>query len=210
MQGKHLTLWGIAVLVLVLALLAACSSEGPAGPEGGQGPPGPAGAQGPPGPEGPPGPGGPEGAQGPAGPAGAQGAAGSTGGPPPGAEYVGSETCGACHTDIYVEVIYSGHAWKLNRVMDGQAPTYPFTEVAEPPEGYTWDDISFVIGGYNWKARFVDMDGYIITGDEEAATQYNFANEIVGTEVQRITQSGNFASCGDHDYRDVGGTAYPL
>jgi hypothetical protein len=67
-------------------------------------------------------------------------------------------------------------------VVDGQPPEYPYSEVPEPPEGYTWDDITYVIGGYGWKARFIDKDGYIITGpDETATTQYNLANPIVGT-----------------------------
>ncbi|HFD40579.1 MAG TPA: hypothetical protein ENJ31_12115 [Anaerolineae bacterium] len=77
----------------------------------------------------------------------------------------------------------SGHAWKLNPVVDGKPPEYPFTEVPNPPEGYTWDDVSYVIGGYNWKARFIDKNGFIITGDENATTQYNFANPDVGTEA---------------------------
>jgi hypothetical protein len=41
----------------------------------------------------------------------------------------------------------------LNKVVDGQPPTYPYDsvmgEVATPPEGYTSDDIIYVIGGYN-------------------------------------------------------------
>jgi hypothetical protein len=77
----------------------------------------------------------------------------------------------------------SGHPYKLNPVVDGQPPTYPFTEVPNPPEGYTWDDILYVIGGYNWKARFVDHDGYIITGDADATTQYNFPNPVVGNDA---------------------------
>jgi hypothetical protein len=83
----------------------------------------------------------------------------------------------------------SGHPWKLNKVEDGQPPDYPFTEIPELPEGYTWDDISYVIGGYNWKARFMNQDGYIITdspgesGDAEYLNQYNFANPIVGAEA---------------------------
>jgi hypothetical protein len=101
-------------------------------------------------------------------------------------EYVGSETCGACHAEVYEVFIKSGHAWKLNPVVDGQPPDYPFTEVPEPPEGYTWDDISYVIGGYNWKARFIDQNGYVITGDADATTQYNFANEVVDTEASWV------------------------
>jgi hypothetical protein len=72
--------------------------------------------------------------------------------------------------------------------VDGQPPDYPFTNVPEPPEGYTWDDILYVIGGYNWKARFVNKEGYIITdapgesGNTEYVSQYNFANPAVGND----------------------------
>jgi len=31
------------------------------------------------------------------------------------------------------------------------------------PPGYSWDEISYVIGGANKKARFIDLEGYIIT-----------------------------------------------
>ncbi len=158
-----------SLLVLALVLAACAAQAGPPGPEGPPGPQGPAGPQGPPGPEGPPGPQGPQGPPGPPGPS--------------GAEYVGAETCGTCHQEIYEKFMRSGHAWKLNPVVNGQPPDYPFTEVPNPPEGYTWDDISYVIGGYNWKARFIDKEGYIITGDENATTQYNFANPIVGKEA---------------------------
>jgi hypothetical protein len=95
--------------------------------------------------------------------------------------------------DTYEVFMNSGHAYKLNPVVDGQPPEYPFTELTELPEGYTWDDISYVIGGYNWKARFIDQDGYIITdepgasGNEEYLNQYNFANPIVGTEAGWVT-----------------------
>jgi hypothetical protein len=77
----------------------------------------------------------------------------------------------------------SGHAWVLNPVVEGQPPDYPFTELPNPPEGYTWDDITYVIGGYIWKARFIGKDGFIITGGPDATTQYNFANPIVGKEA---------------------------
>jgi len=145
----------IAAMLLLAAVLVAC--QGQPGP---QGPPGPPGPQGPEGPQGPPGPPGEVSA----------------------AEYVGSETCSTCHEEIYNEFILSGHAWKLNPVVDGQPPDYPFTELPSPPEGYTWDDIAYVIGGYNWKARFIDQEGYIITGDENATTQYNFPNPVTGSE----------------------------
>ena len=100
-----------------------------------------------------------------------------------GAEYAGFETCSVCHSEIYEVFAKSGHHWKLTKVVDGQPPDYPFSEVPRPPEGYTWDDIAYVIGGYNWKARFIDQNGYIITGDVDATTQYNLANEAVGMDA---------------------------
>ncbi len=106
-----------------------------------------------------------------------------------GAEYVGSASCAKCHKDIYDTFMQSGHPYKLNPVVNGQPPDYPFTEVPDPPEGYTWDDITYVIGGYNWKARFIGKDGYIITGpksDKPYGAQYNFANPIVGNEANWV------------------------
>ncbi|GAB4428411.1 MAG: hypothetical protein Kow002_17250 [Anaerolineales bacterium] len=152
------TLFFVAGLLLFGLALAACA--GPAGPAG---PPGPEGPQGPPG----------EAAEG----------AGVFG-----AEYVGSATCGGCHTETYEVFMKSGHPYKLNPVVDGQPPEYPFTVVDQLPEGYTWDDIAYVIGGYNWKYRFVGKDGYIITNppgavDAEYKNQWNFANPVVGNEA---------------------------
>jgi hypothetical protein len=94
--------------------------------------------------------------------------------------------CSGCHESIYDYFMRSGHAWIFNPVEDGLPPIYPFSEVPEPPEGYIWDEISYVIGGYNWKARFIDENGYIITGDEDATTQYNLANEVLGLDAQWV------------------------
>ena len=162
---------GAAVLLLML-LLAACA--GTQGPQGIAGPAGPAGPIGPQGPAGPKGDGGPAG--------------------PSGADYIGSAKCKDCHADIYDTFVKSGHAWKLNPVVDGQPPKYPFTDAPKLPDGWTWNDISYVIGGYNWKARFIDKNGYIIT-DKPGATvsdttylnQYNLANLVLGKEAGWVT-----------------------
>jgi hypothetical protein len=153
-------LWVFTLLLLVTSLmLAACAAEegaeGPTGPKGDPGPPGPAGSDGEPGPTGSP------------------GEDGANFEPP---VFVGSAACAECHEELSEVFNQSGHPYKLTKVVDGQAPDYPFTEIPSPPEGYTWDDISYVIGGYNWKARFIDQEGFIITGDEDATTQYNFYN----------------------------------
>jgi hypothetical protein len=77
----------------------------------------------------------------------------------------------------------SGHPWKLNKIEGGLPPDYPFRDLRQPPEGYTWDDISYVIGGYWWKARFIDQEGYIITdapgttGNVEYQNQWNYTND---------------------------------
>ena len=152
------------IMLVSLVLLAACAA-GAVGPVGPQGPPGPQGA---PGEAGPPGP------MGPAGPSGPQGEAGLS---YPAPTYVGSDACQECHEELYASYKMTGHPYKLNRVVDGQPPEYPFSEVPSPPEGYTWDDILYVIGGYGWKARFIDQEGFIITGDENATTQYNLWND---------------------------------
>jgi mono/diheme cytochrome c family protein len=129
-------------------------------------------------PEGPVGPAGPAGVPGPQGPAGDEASASQT--------FVGSEQCGSCHEAEYDKFILSGHPYKLTKIENGEPPTFPYDDqtggVTEPPEGYSWDDISYVIGGYGWKARFIDNSGFIVTGDEDSTTQYNFANEEVDVE----------------------------
>lgn len=144
-----------AVIIAVALLLVACGQEpleGPPGPEGAQGVPGPPGATGVPGPPGAP------------------GEPGASFQPP---QFVGSEACAQCHQGVYDVFQQSGHPWQLNEVVDGQPPAYPFSEIPRPPEGYEWEDISYVVGGYNWKARFLDQEGYLITGPE---AQYNLEN----------------------------------
>jgi len=88
--------------------------------------------------------------------------------------YVGSAQCRTCHAGIYEDEQKSGHPNKLRKVVDGQPPIYPFSSLPSPPEGYSWQDITYVIGGFGWKARFIDKNGYIITGSK---AQYNLATQ---------------------------------
>ncbi len=156
-----------ALFVTLTVLFAACT-----GPQGELGPAGPAG---PPGPEGPQGP---AGNSGPVGPAGKDATA-------EGARYVGDQVCAGCHKELYDTYMKSGHPWELNKVTEGKAPDYPFTQIKEPPPGYTWDDILYTVGGYKWKARFVNKEGYMITdepgksGNAEYLNQWNFANDAL-------------------------------
>ena len=87
-----------------------------------------------------------------------------------GANYVGSGKCFHCHEDQFNNWQASGHPWKLRKVEKVRYSGLPL------PPGYTWDDISYVVGGINKKAVFVDLKGYLITAAKdgsEAKTQYN-------------------------------------
>mgnify|MGYP001028571495 FL=1 len=158
-------------LFLIPVLLAACVGPGGAmGPQGLMGPIGPVGPQG------------PQGLQGEQGPAGS-----------PGAEYMGDQVCAGCHAELYAVYLRSGHPWMLNKIDDAQSPDYPFTEIQTLPEGYTWGTIGYVVGGYNWKAVFLDQQGYIITdgpnlsGNTTYLNQYNFANDLLGIKAGLVS-----------------------
>ncbi len=118
----------------------------------------------------------------------------------------------------------SGHPYKLNKV-DGEMPTYPFSTIEgaleimgdddEPTDdGATPDpiaggtdntlstppsyaDVSYVIGGYGWKARWIDADGYIVTG---SAVQYNLETETMSAyhnnETDKVYNCGNCHATG--------------
>lgn len=101
--------------------------------------------------------------------------------------YVGSQTCATCHSSIHTDWKASGHPYKLQKLSNGQPPVYPsglssrkqvgpqvdYTiqpGVPQPPKGYTWAQIGWVMGGYHSNTRFLDTEGYVIQGAE---TQYN-------------------------------------
>jgi hypothetical protein len=99
------------------------------------------------------------------------------------AEYVGDDKCKMCHNDIYETYIKTGHPYKIQKI-NGGPPSYPpgtSPGVPNPPKGMSWDDVTYVIGGYGWKARFMDTEGYILTGDKDR--QYNLANADIDTET---------------------------
>lgn len=90
-----------------------------------------------------------------------------------GTEYVGSDQCFECHAEQFNQWQASGHPWKLRKKEKARYSKLPL------PPGYSWDDISYVIGGATKKARFIDKKGYIITSAKdgsEAKTQYNLEN----------------------------------
>ncbi|MFO0838752.1 MAG: multiheme c-type cytochrome [Phycisphaerae bacterium] len=92
-----------------------------------------------------------------------------------GARYIGSTACRLCHADISAQQALHGHAQTLSGIR-GEAPAFPGTSagVPDPPAGFAWSDISYVIGGYVRSAYFLDGQGYLLTtGLTSAATQWN-------------------------------------
>jgi hypothetical protein len=104
-----------------------------------------------------------------------------------GASYIGSAACSACHPDIAELARLHGHTYMLNRI-DGAPPAFPAEAVRagvpEPPAGKTWNDVSYVIGGYTHDARFLRTDGFLMTdGTEGAPTQWDLALPANGTQA---------------------------
>lgn len=97
--------------------------------------------------------------------------------PIPTGDYVGSQACSFCHSDIHGTWFESGHKYKLNKV-EGAAPEYPFSSLPDTPAILSgWEDVTYVIGGFGWKARFIGTDGYIVTGNPGDGVQYNLATQ---------------------------------
>ena len=96
-----------------------------------------------------------------------------------GATYIGSAACMACHPSVAAKFTLHAHAQALHAIDDG-APTYPqgatWAGGFEPPGGRPWTDIAYVIGGHMRAAKFVDIDGFVLTtGVEGVNTQWNLA-----------------------------------
>lgn len=84
-------------------------------------------------------------------------------------KYAGTESCVSCHAREYNDFRVAGHGYKLRPAAEAMKAQIPL------PSGYSWKDISYVVGGYKWKARYLDKDGYIITaaGGQAGRNQYN-------------------------------------
>ena len=102
--------------------------------------------------------------------------------------YVGAQACAMCHEQIYNYYRDHGHPKKLRPAAEARAWGVPL------PDGYTWNDISYVIGGATRKARYIDQQGYIITKtgpnkDKPGRNQYNMATgRWVDYEARKVTK----------------------
>jgi|AMFO01.1.fsa_nt_gi hypothetical protein len=119
--------------------------------------------------------------------------------------YVGSEACQSCHQSIYDSFRKTGHPYKLSDAADAQQPGYyPFSTVeVSPTIPGGWSNVSMVIGGFWWKARFIDNDGRIYTGPQR---QYNLATgEFVKYETDTLgLKNYTCGGCHTTGYKAVG------
>jgi predicted CXXCH cytochrome family protein len=121
-----------------------------------------------------------------------------------GASYIGSQACRACHPDLGQSQLIHGHSQML-KTIEGVAPTYPseaaHAGVPNPPTGFSWDEVSYVIGGYISKARFIDTDGYLLTtGFNQVATQWNLSFPPSGTTPGFVAYEPGDSSRMEYDY----------
>ncbi len=115
--------------------------------------------------------------------------------------YVGSEACANCHREIYRDWQNSGHHLQLR-----SAEKADHSNIALPP-GYQWKDISYVVGGINRKANFVDQNGYLITmakGGGKAKTQYNLESESWSDFYPGEVKKYDCALCHTTGYKQEG------
>jgi Cytochrome c3 len=82
------------------------------------------------------------------------------------AQYQGAESCYDCHDQQYYQWLTSGHRFILMRAEDARHRQLTL------PDGLTWDDVRFVVGGNKTKALFLDPEGYLYT-PASGANQYN-------------------------------------
>jgi hypothetical protein len=75
--------------------------------------------------------------------------------------YEGPEYCLTCHQEFhetnYNDWRVSGHPFMLMKSEDARNRPIPL------PGGFTWDEISYVVGGYGRKSLYLDNNGYFIT-----------------------------------------------
>ncbi|WP_095498260.1 Ig-like domain-containing protein [Paraferrimonas haliotis] len=140
--------------------------------------------------------------------------------------YMGTQTCLGCHAG-HDSFLNHGHNFKINEITNGELPDYPFSkdemdgrlaqllerhqngesriENADIPASYA--DVPYLIGGYHWKARWSDENGYVVAGtgvqfnnqaEEGAANQWgNYkAGEVQDADGNQL-KPGHTYGCGN-------------
>jgi len=116
-------------------------------------------------------------------------------------EYIGSEICADCHASVHADWRETGHHLQLRDADVAQKTGF------ELPKGYTWDDISYVIGGFKTKANFVDKAGYIVTSAKNSSkskTMYDLKDRTWSDYFPGEKKAYDCVSCHTTGYNPEG------
>lgn len=120
--------------------------------------------------------------------------------------FVGSETCGTCHADLYNFFLLSAHPHVARTVADaanapsGGLPEVPLDEfpgIGQTGSGVgTASDLLLVIGGINWEAQFVNAGGFVVEGPQAQFTLNSSSWEQYGSSTWKgADQAYDYATC---------------
>lgn len=120
--------------------------------------------------------------------------------PPDETFYVGSNACGSCHANIAAQHARTGHSQALKPVLS-EPPMYPAPAAGlpSPPPGHQWTDIAYVIGGYELAARFVNTQGFLVTGP---TAQYDPAIPAIGLSAGFVPYLADATGPTPFDFKD--------
>ncbi|MCL1146616.1 Ig-like domain-containing protein [Shewanella marinintestina] len=119
--------------------------------------------------------------------------------------YAGTQACLQCHNDETSSIggapshQFHGHNFKISKVGNDETPSFPYSSVdgaialidndGNPtdnalgaPQSYA--DVSYTSGGFAWKYRWLDKDGYIVTGKQ---AQHNINAIMEGRDDQHMS-----------------------
>lgn len=124
-------------------------------------------------------------------------------------EYLTSEECQNCHKSKYDSWYNGTHRLKLIPAEKAEAAGYPLVNASSGSNlDYTWDDISYVIGG-KYKVRYINSTGYIITknknGSINGSNQYNVRNKTWDNYHAGEDKQYNCGNCHTTGY-DINGS----
>jgi hypothetical protein len=113
------------------------------------------------------------------------------------AQYEGAEYCYDCHDQQYYQWLTSGHRLILMRGEDARNRQLTL------PDGLTWDDVRFVVGGNKTRALYLDIEGYLYT-PASGANQYNLLTGEWTDYHKGETRLYDCGSCHTTGYQPAG------
>ena len=75
------------------------------------------------------------------------------------AQYMGAESCADCHSSQFGQWLTSGHRFILMNSNSARHRPLPL------PQGESWDDISYTVGGHKTRVAYLDSQGYLLSDE---------------------------------------------